>query len=1013
MAYIPIDIFKVSKDLNTLNSSFLSPTQGLSSLDHDMLLLTSDPSSNSVDSFNMYFKQGIKSIVNIGSSYVVDASKSSNAISYKIAPEITFTDWTALKADKAKVVVNGNWRNLLNDYGEKDILVRDLNENDFSDVDWTTLLKTADVSVMSGETETLSTVMNLLQKAENALDTTDRFIAQETGTATDKAISQKVETDIFTEIKQNTGISQFSELTMGTNYSAGDVVKYNDLLYFFTASVTSIALTETIEGWPLKTYNGNTYKCTRTISAYSASTTYTNGQMALKDGVIKIYNSADSSWTAATLAQVASYEGNPIKGSDIVGTYIWSTSIYDLHKIDVIKVIHLINPKTYVSAYLDNNNGGALYQRIGIPINAYIYSTEYLKSFTVSGTSQAGEACYDIAFYSSTSITAASFISGKYYYSGGPTKFSETFTVPSNAVCFGITDTQHGNIKISDIKLRINEEDMSETFKDEMSAGSYKLKYGNSINMPYNFTAGKKVTFFGDSIPAGVASTGPDTRTDLTTTHYPYLFAKKYGMILDNQCDSGDRILGNTQYSIIPNITSYTASTDFIFVHAGINDYGGASPLGVLGDTTNTTVYGSLYIICEYFKAHYSSVPITFITPINHWRVLTGAVSPLNAYRNAIFEMATKYGFNVVDGSKIGFPDVYDDTPYKSVIMADGLHPTELGHSMLFKSLCGILGDNSNLIVQTTGTATDMVMSQKAVTDAIGSVSEVGEYEKYALIYAGRNVIVAEIDLTAISADTTVTLSGVSFTVLKDKAVQVFDFGSTSVGYLTFSDKFWKRLLKMPAPLGISCVGRGITAVSPYLDVSRATSLSYFLYYAPLIASLDTSHWETGKVTSMSYMFQGCTLLSAIDVSNFDTRNVTNMDNMFSGDLHLEQLDLTHFNTAKVTSLNSMFYSCRKLTSLDLSSFDTRAVTSMASMFQYCVAITKLTLSANFFNSTAITTYLFDGLTAWTDADSLATLVEVIPTTTTAKTIALSTATKAALTDAQKLAITNKGWTIA
>ena len=721
MAYIPIDIFKVSKDLNTLNSSFLSPTQGLSSLDHDMLLLTSDPSSNSVDSFNMYFKQGIKSIVNIGSSYVVDASKSSNAISYKIAPEITFTDWTALKADKAKVVVNGNWRNLLNDYGEKDILVRDLNENDFSDVDWTNLLSSADVSITYGSTTTRVPILDILESQQTTKDKVDGLIVQETGANTDKTISQKAETTLFSNSDSNVGISKFSELKLGENYSAGDVVRYNGLLYYFTDDVNSLNLSSTISGWPLKTYNGNTYKCTKNILQYSSSTTYANKQMALKDGLIKIYDSGSSTWTPATLDQVAAYEGGPIDQTKIADTYMFKTSIFALHKNDVVKVIHLISPKTYISAYINNNTGGSITQTIGLQINVFIYSTEYIKSFKLSGTSQAGEAGYDIAFYNSDTPSAESFISGKYYYSGGPTEFSETFTIPANAVCFGVTDVQWGNIKISDMKLKINAADLSDTFKDELSVGSYKLKYGNSINSPFNFTSGKKVTFFGDSIPAGVASTGPDTRTDLTTTHYPYLFAKKYGMTLDNQCDSGDRILGNTQYSIIPNITGYTASTDFIFVHAGINDYGGASPLGVLGDTANTTVYGSLYIICEYFKAHYSSTPITFITPINHWRVLTGAVSPLNAYRNAIFEMATKYGFNVVDGSKIGFPDVYDDTAFKSIIMADGLHPTELGHSMLFKSLCGILGDNSNLIVQTSGTATDMVMSQNAVSTYVAS----------------------------------------------------------------------------------------------------------------------------------------------------------------------------------------------------------------------------------------------------------------------------------------------------
>lgn len=84
----------------------------------------------------------------------------------------------------------------------------------------------------------------------------------------------------------------------------------------------------------------------------------------------------------------------------------------------------------------------------------------------------------------------------------------------------------------------------------------------------------------------------------------------------------------------------------------------------------------------------------------------------------------------------------------------------------------------------------------------------------------------------------------------------------------------------------------------------------------------------------------------------------------------------------------------------------------MGYMFDYCASLKKLTLSSKFFNSTSLTTYDFSEASNWTDADSLATLVEALPTITTSKTITLSTNTKAALTDEQKTAITTKGWTI-
>ena len=151
-----------------------------------------------------------------------------------------------------------------------------------------------------------------------------------------------------------------------------------------------------------------------------------------------------------------------------------------------------------------------------------------------------------------------------------------------------------------------------------------------------------------------------------------------------------------------------------------------------------------------------------------------------------------------------------------------------------------------------------------------------------------------------------------------------------------------------------------------------------------------------------------------LDLSKVKIRYGTTMASMFSNCSSLQSLDFSGFDTSAVTDMASMFYSCSSLQSLDLSGFDTSQVTTMYDMFFYCPKLTALTLSAAFFNSASLTTYDFSGLTAWTDADSLAALVEALPTITAAKTIKLSANTKAALTDGQKETITTtKGWTIA
>ena len=185
-----------------------------------------------------------------------------------------------------------------------------------------------------------------------------------------------------------------------------------------------------------------------------------------------------------------------------------------------------------------------------------------------------------------------------------------------------------------------------------------------------------------------------------------------------------------------------------------------------------------------------------------------------------------------------------------------------------------------------------------------------------------------------------------------------------------------------------------------------------WLNFSPEFKSLNFSRADTRNIAKMTAMFQYCSNLTGLNLSNFDTSKVTNMQSMFVGCNNLVSLDLSYFDTKNVTDMNMMFYLCSRLTSLDLSSFDTSKVTNMKDMFYCCSKLSKLSLSSSFFNSTALTAYDFSELSSWTDTDSLANLVSVLPTITTAKTIKLNTKTKAALTDDQKTTITTKGWTI-
>ena len=195
-------------------------------------------------------------------------------------------------------------------------------------------------------------------------------------------------------------------------------------------------------------------------------------------------------------------------------------------------------------------------------------------------------------------------------------------------------------------------------------------------------------------------------------------------------------------------------------------------------------------------------------------------------------------------------------------------------------------------------------------------------------------------------------------------------------------------------------------------DTSNALSMSWMFSDCYKLTSLDVSNFNTSKMKYMKCMLQCCESLSALNVSNFDTSKVTDMSSMFYGCSALISLDVTNFNTTNVTDMSYMFSNCSSLASLNLSGWNTSNVADMSNMFNGCSALTVLTLSSSFFNSTALTEYDFSALPSWIDEESLANLVSVLPTITTAKTIKLSDNTKSVLRDEEKTTITTKGWTI-
>lgn len=216
-------------------------------------------------------------------------------------------------------------------------------------------------------------------------------------------------------------------------------------------------------------------------------------------------------------------------------------------------------------------------------------------------------------------------------------------------------------------------------------------RYGDSLFKPLKFN-GKTAIAFGDSITQGVANDG-NGNIDAGANSYINKFATHAGLALTNRALSGSTITyaNNEQYeSVYTKVMAMTETPDFVIISGGTNDYNQGKALGSFGSTDKTNFYGALYQICEKLKTNTATV--IFITPINVTKDFNGHDRALlNAYRNAIYEVATSYGFNVVNGADlvpVTKQTGYDDTMINHV---DGCHPTIKGHGLYARNLCGKL----------------------------------------------------------------------------------------------------------------------------------------------------------------------------------------------------------------------------------------------------------------------------------------------------------------------------------
>ena len=216
-----------------------------------------------------------------------------------------------------------------------------------------------------------------------------------------------------------------------------------------------------------------------------------------------------------------------------------------------------------------------------------------------------------------------------------------------------------------------------------------KGNFGTPTSSPVSKESfnGKKITFLGDSITAGVGASSSENR-------YTTVLANSLGMVENNMGASGTVLAtGGHRSSRINDINSIPLDSDYVTILLGINDFdqcknNDTSQYYCLGDfnsTDTSTIYGALHVYSQNLIKRFreQDTKIIFMTPvITSWNNSVGGQdwdqSKTNACGyslpdlvNAIKEVTSYYGIVTLDLNQL--------SGLQSTDFGDGIHPNDSG----------------------------------------------------------------------------------------------------------------------------------------------------------------------------------------------------------------------------------------------------------------------------------------------------------------------------------------------
>lgn len=207
-----------------------------------------------------------------------------------------------------------------------------------------------------------------------------------------------------------------------------------------------------------------------------------------------------------------------------------------------------------------------------------------------------------------------------------------------------------------------------------------------------------KINFLGDSITEGAAASEASKTFISLVGNLLKCEVRNYGI-------GGTRIARQQKPSAVPLYDKYFASrvsamkkdADFVFVFGGTNDYGhGDAPMGKMGDNTPDTFYGAMNNLLDELLKFYRKDQIVFMLPLYRLNesnpygegLLKVVREPLQHYRDTMVEVLKDRNIKVLDiKDEIGKPE-------KNPLIADGLHPNELGHKKIADLVVNYIKEN-------------------------------------------------------------------------------------------------------------------------------------------------------------------------------------------------------------------------------------------------------------------------------------------------------------------------------